>query len=77
VPHFQRPIDTIEILITWYKEINRLWNPKNAFYKLHLKENDAWKESGNLRVCVRVARHLKARENWIHCHCSGMNGKKG
>jgi hypothetical protein len=77
VTHLQRSIDTIEILIAGYKEIKCLWGPKNAFYKSHLKENNALEQSGYLRICVQVARHRKSRKSWIHCHCSGISSKKG
>jgi hypothetical protein len=32
--------DTINISVSGYKQIKCLWDPKNAFYEPHLKEND-------------------------------------
>jgi hypothetical protein len=61
--------------MTGQKQIKCLWDPKNAFHKSHLKENDSREEIGN-RGCAGGCEHRKSRKNWIHCH-SGMNGKKG
>jgi hypothetical protein len=44
--------DTVETLISEYRERKCVWNPTNSFYKLHSKKNGAWEEIGKL--CLRA-----------------------
>jgi hypothetical protein len=43
--------NTLQTILSEYREIEGFWDPTNSFYKPHSQKSNAWEETGQLLGC--------------------------